>query len=308
MLAADHAAQLRKPLVVVKVGRTEAGSAMAKAHTGHLTGADAVVSAVLRQFGVTRVDGLDELLDTSAAFARTRPPRGDGVCIYAISGGTGAHLADMAAGVGLRLPELTAETQRALHDGLIPAYLRVSNPVDCGGPPVTMPAGRQILDLLVADPNVDVLICPITGALDMMSGPLARDLVAVAATTDKPIFVVWGSPVGTERAYTETLLASQLPVFRTFGNCVRAVRAYLDYWGFVDALPLTVRRRARRSLARPRRASGASSPPRCPGPASPRRRRRSSSAPTGSARPATGSAPPRPGRSRRRGGSGTRSS
>jgi acyl-CoA synthetase (NDP forming) len=232
MLAADHAARLGKPLVVVKVGRTEAGSAMAKAHTGHLTGADAVVSAVLRQFGVTRVDGLDELLDTSAAFARTKRPRGDGVCIYAISGGTGAHLADMAAGVGLRLPELTADTQRALHDGLIPSYLRVSNPVDCGGPPVTMPAGRQILDLLVADPNVDVLICPITGALDMMSGPLARDLVAVAATTDKPIFVVWGSPVGTERAYTETLLSSPLPVFRTFGNCVRAVRAYLDYWGF----------------------------------------------------------------------------
>ncbi len=235
MLAADHAARRRKPLVVVKVGRTEAGSAMAKAHTGHLTGADAVVSAVLRQFGVTRVDGLDELLDTSAAFARTTPPRGDGVCIYAISGGTGAHLADMAAGVGLRLPELAAETQRALHEGLIPSYLRVSNPVDCGGPPVTMPAGRQILDLLLADPNVDVLICPITGALDMMSGPLARDLVAVAETTDKPIFVVWGSPVGTERAYTETLLSSQLPVFRTFGNCVRTVRAYLDYWGFARA-------------------------------------------------------------------------
>ena len=154
------------------------------------------------------------------------------MCIYAISGGTGAHLADLASGVGLRLPELTGETQRALHDGLIPAYLRVSNPVDCGGPPVTTPAGRKILDLLLADPNVDVLICPITGALEMMSAPLARDLVAVAATTDKPIFVVWGSPVGTERAYTDVLLASPLPVFRTFGNCVRAVRAYLDYWGF----------------------------------------------------------------------------
>ena len=204
---------------------------MAKAHTGHLTGADAVVSAVFRQFGVTRVDGLDELLDTSAAFARTKPPRGDGVCIYAISGGTGAHLADMASGVGLRLPELTAETQRALHDGLIPSYLRVSNPVDCGGPPVTTPAGRQILDLLVADPHVDVLICPITGALDDDERPLARDLVAVAETTDKPIFVVWGSPVGTERAYTETLLrVVSCRCSARSANCVRAVRAYLDYW------------------------------------------------------------------------------
>jgi acyl-CoA synthetase (NDP forming) len=234
MLAADHAAQLGKPLVVVKVGRTDEGRSMAKAHTGHLTGADAVVSAVFRQFGVTRVDGLDELLDTSAALARTKRPGGDGVCIYAISGGTGAHMADLAAAAGLRLPPLAPATQEALHDGLIPSYLRVSNPVDCGGPPVMTPAGRRILELIVADPNVDVVICPITGALETMSRPLARDLVAVAATTDKPIFVVWGSPVGTEPAYTEVLLPSTLPVFRTFANCVGAVRAYLNYWAFID--------------------------------------------------------------------------
>jgi len=234
MLAADHAAKLHKPLVVVKVGRTDEGRAMAKAHTGHLTGSDAVVSAVFRQLGVTRVDGLDELLDTSAAFARTPRPRGDGVCIYAISGGTGAHMADMAASVGIRLPELTKETQHALHDGLIPGYLRVSNPVDCGGPPVMTPAGRAILDLVVADPNIDIIVCPITGAVESMSMPLARDLVDVSKTTDKPIFVVWGSPVGTEAAYTDLLLPSKLAVFRTFGNCVGALKAYLDYWAFVD--------------------------------------------------------------------------
>src|SRR5260370_3750201 len=132
MLAADHAARLHKPLVVVKVGRTDEGTSMAKAHTGHLTGADAVVSAVFRQFGVTRVDGLDELLDTSAALARTKRPGGDGVCVYAISGGTGAHMADLAAAAGLPLPPLDPSTQRALHAGLIPSYLRASNPVACG--------------------------------------------------------------------------------------------------------------------------------------------------------------------------------
>jgi acetate---CoA ligase (ADP-forming) len=57
-------------------------------------------------------------------------------------------------------------------------------------------------------------------------------LIAVAETTDKPIFVVWGSPVGTEPAYRDTLLKSNLPVFRTFANCVTAVRAYLDWHGF----------------------------------------------------------------------------
>ena len=79
MLAADHAAKLRKPIVMVKVGKTAAGSSMAQSHTGHLTGSDAVTSAVFRQFGVTRVDGLDELLEVSMAFARTRPDEAAGV-------------------------------------------------------------------------------------------------------------------------------------------------------------------------------------------------------------------------------------
>src|SRR5438477_3943926 len=194
MEAADHAAQRGVPMVIVKVGRTEAGRSMAKSHTGHLTGSDAVTNAVFRQFGVTRVDGLDELQDTAALLARAAKPNGNGVCIYAISGGTGAHIADLAAAAGLRLPDLAAETQAALHEW-IPAYLRVSNPVDNGGAPSADWRGRKILDAIVADPNVDVIICPITGGLASMLKPLARDLVDVAEATDKPICVIWGSPV-----------------------------------------------------------------------------------------------------------------
>jgi acyl-CoA synthetase (NDP forming) len=232
MLAADHAARVRKPIVMVKVGRTDEGRAAALAHTGHLTGSDAVTSAVFRQFGITRAAGLDDLLDTSTAFARTEPPAGDGVCVYAISGGTGAHMADMIAAAGLRLPELAATTQAVLHDGLIPSYLRVSNPVDCGGPPVADARGRRILDAILADPNVDVLVVPITGAVAMFSEPFARDLVDVAQTTDKPIFVVWGAPPGTDDTYYLRLLDGGLPVFRSFGNCVKALTAYLGYWSF----------------------------------------------------------------------------
>lgn len=241
-LAADHAARQGVPLVVVKVGRTDEGRSMAKSHTGHLTGSDAVTSAVFRQYGVTRVDGLDELQDTAMMLARSKPPAGDGVCIYAISGGTGAHMADMAAAAGLRLPELTAETQAQLHEW-IPPYLRVSNPVDNGGAPSADARGRKILDALVADPNVDLIICPITGALASMSLPLARDLVAVSKTTDKPICVIWGSPLGNEEAYWEVLLKGEIPVFRTFRNCVNAVKSYFDYHAF--------RTRYRSPFARP---------------------------------------------------------
>ena len=233
MLAADHAAQLRKPLVVVKVGRTDAGRAMAKAHTGHLAGSDAVVSAAFRQVGITRVDGLDDLLETSMAFARTKPPTGDGVCIYSPSGGTSAHMADMAAAAGLHLPTLTKATQRTLHDGLIPTYLQVSNPVDCGGPPIGDERGLKILQALVADPNVAALIVPVAGAVDMFSEGLSRDCAIVAKTTDKPIFMVWGAPPGTDDHYYFKMLDGGLPVFRTFGNCVDAVKAYFDYWEFV---------------------------------------------------------------------------
>jgi len=219
-------------MVIVKVGRTSEGQSMAKSHTGHLTGSDAVTSAVFRQFGVTRVDGLDELQDTAALLARAAKPNGDGVCIYAISGGTGAHIADLAAAAGLRLPDLTVETQAALHEW-IPTYLRVSNPVDNGGAPSADWRGRKILDAIVADPNVDVIICPITGALASMSKPLARDLIDVAETTDKPICVIWGSPVTEgEKAYEILLSSPKIVTFRTFSNCIGAVRAYFDYHEF----------------------------------------------------------------------------
>jgi acyl-CoA synthetase (NDP forming) len=269
-LAADHAARRRVPIVMVKVGRTEAGASMAQSHTGHLTGSDRVTSAVLRQFGVHRVDGLDELLEVSMALARTRPDeppawaragREPGVVIYAISGGTGAHMADMAAAAGLRLPTLRRDTRRVLHDGLIPRYLRVSNPVDCGGPPVADARGRRILEAILADDRCDVLVVPITGAVPAFSDPFTRDLVAVAATTPKPVFVVWGAPAGTDDTYYRRLLDGGLPTFRTFGTCVRAVRAYADTWSFlgryrspVDAAPRHPRpaaARVRRLLAGP---------------------------------------------------------
>ena len=242
-LAADAAARRKVPIVAVKVGRTDEGTSMAKAHTGHLTGSDDVVSAVFRQYGVQRVDGLDQLLEVSAALARTKAPAADAirrltrgaggrVCVYSISGGTGAHMADMVAAAGLELPSLTKASQVQLHEW-IPPYLRVSNPVDNGGAPVRDWRGPKIIQTMLADPNVDLLLCPITGALPSMGNKLCEDLVEAAATTDKPIFVVWGSPVGTEEAYTKTLLESTVPTFRTFTNAVMAAKAYFDHHRFV---------------------------------------------------------------------------
>ncbi|MGV9754260.1 acetate--CoA ligase family protein [Streptomyces tricolor] len=233
LLAADRAARRKVPVVAVKVGRTEAGARTAASHTGKLTGADDVVDAAMRQYGVIRVDALDELQDTAALLARARAPLAEGVVVYSISGGTGAHVADLATAAGLRLPTLSPQKQAELHQW-IPEYLSVANPVDNGGHPVGDRRGRKIIDALLADPGVGVLICPVTGPFPPLSDRLVRDLVAAAEETDKLVCVVWGSPAGTEPAYREVLLgSSRVATFRTVGNCLTAVRAWLDHHRFV---------------------------------------------------------------------------
>ncbi|MDT9690543.1 acetate--CoA ligase family protein [Streptomyces sp. P9(2023)] len=235
LLAADRAAREGVPVVAVKVGRTEAGARMAASHTGKLTGADQVVDAAMRQYGVIRVDGLDQLQDTAALLARARKPVADGVVVYSISGGTGAHFSDLATAAGLHLPTLPQAKQDELHEW-IPGYLNVANPVDNGGHPVGDWRGRKIIDAILSDPSVGVLICPITGPFPPMSDKLAQDLVDAAEATDKLVCVVWGSPVGTEAAYRETLLgSSRVATFRTFANCIGAVKAYLDHHRFTTA-------------------------------------------------------------------------
>ncbi|UGY92015.1 acetate--CoA ligase family protein [Streptomyces gobiensis] len=260
LLAADHAARNHVPVVAVKVGRTETGARTAASHTGKLTGADDVVDAAMRQYGVIRVDGLDELQDTAALLARARPPQADGVAVYSISGGTGAHFADLAEAAGLHLPALSGPKQTELHRW-IPDYLSVANPIDNGGHPVGDWRGRKIIDALLDDPAIGVLICPITGPFPPMSDKLTQDLVEAAEQTDKLICVIWGSPVGTEDAYRTTLLgSSRVATFRTFGNCVTAVRAYFghhhfthDYRSPLDEAPRTPSPSARkaRALLRP---------------------------------------------------------
>ncbi|NEA64706.1 acetate--CoA ligase family protein [Streptomyces sp. SID12488] len=232
LLAADRAARRGVPVVAVKVGRTETGARTAASHTGKLTGADKVVDAAMRQYGVIRVDGLDQLQDTSALLARARRPLADGVAVYSISGGTGAHFADLATEAGLNLPQLSSDKQTELHQW-IPDYLNVANPIDSGGHPVGDWRGRKIIDAILADPAVGVLVCPITGPFPPMSDKLAQDLVDAAEQTDKLVCVIWGSPVGTEAAYRDTLLgSSRVATFRTFANCVTAVRAHLDHARF----------------------------------------------------------------------------
>ena len=228
ILAADHAMRRGVPIVLVKVGRTSHGESTAMSHTAHLAGSDAVASAVMAQYAITRVDSMDELLHTSAMLARSQPPQADGVCLYSISGGTLAHLTDLVSAASLSVPELEPETQAQLREW-IPGYLRISNPVDSGGGPSGDWRGRKILETLVADPNVGVVICPFVANAYHLSDAIVHDVIAVAAISDKPICIIWGSPTGTEPIYQDVLIPSQVTVFRTFQQCITALKGYFGY-------------------------------------------------------------------------------
>ncbi|MEX0664392.1 MAG: acetate--CoA ligase family protein [Acidimicrobiia bacterium] len=227
--ALDAANANGKPVVALKIGSTAAGRRMASSHTGHLTGADAVVDGLFAQHGVTRVRDLDELLETAALFAKLPPGTGPNVCLYSVSGGSGTLMAEIAETAGVPAPLLSSETQTRLHE-LIPDYLTVANPVDNGGQFLGGPQEHRLraLELIAADLAVDVIVVGITGALASMTDNFGADLLVFAPTAAKPVVVTWNSPKTDEQGFRD-IVASGLPLFRSFRNCFAALRAYADY-------------------------------------------------------------------------------
>jgi acyl-CoA synthetase (NDP forming) len=219
-----------KPVVALKMGSTEAGTRMASSHTGHLAGSDAVVEGLFRQYGVTRVRDLDELLETAALFAKLPAGTGPRCGLYSISGGSGTLMAEVAEASGAPVPLLADATQQALR-GLIPDYLTVANPVDNGAQfllSATEAERRRVLELIAADPSVDVVVVGITGALGPLTDRFAEDVAAFADDLEKPVVVTWNS-FKTDEPGFRVLVESGLPLFRSFRNCFGALRAFAEY-------------------------------------------------------------------------------
>jgi acyl-CoA synthetase (NDP forming) len=117
-----------KPVVILKVGRTDVGAVAASSHTASLVGADRVYDALFREYGVHRADTFDELVDVAYAASQARYPAGRRLGIVTVSGGVGVLMADAAVRHGLEVPELPEAAQKRLKE-LIP-FAGVRNPVD----------------------------------------------------------------------------------------------------------------------------------------------------------------------------------
>lgn len=129
---AERAMRAGKPIVALKVGRSEEGARTALAHTGALAGDDRVIDAAFRQFGVIRVDSLEEMLATAGYLGYHPGVRGRRIAAVTPSGGACDLLADRAAGEGLELPEFPPATIKALTE-FLPPFSNPRNPLDVTG-------------------------------------------------------------------------------------------------------------------------------------------------------------------------------
>ncbi len=153
--ALRHAASA-KPVIVLKGGRTEAGSRAARSHTGSLGGAIQIFDAACRQAGAIRVSGLDELVDLTVGFRFLGRPAGPRVAMALSGGGTSVLAADDLAAAGLDTPPLSDDVRAALAQQIPVAGTSIRNPVDMniGGEDDKI---TPILEAIGHAPNIDVL-------------------------------------------------------------------------------------------------------------------------------------------------------
>lgn len=227
--AAEAARDAGIPVVAIKVGRTERGAASASSHTGALTGSDKVIDGAFRSAGVIRVDDLDDLADTATFLARAPRPAAPGAAVYAMSGGACSLLADQLTAAGVDLPRLQAATTSILA-GLIAPDLPVTNPVDCGGPPMADKRGRQILEALADDPGIGLVVAALSGPVPTFSDRLVDDMLATAgAHPDVAFALVWGSPQIHDDDLERAITSSNVSVFRSGRAAAVAVSAWLNW-------------------------------------------------------------------------------
>lgn len=146
----------KKPVVVLKAGRTSAGAKAAGSHTGALAGDDAVYDDILRQAGVIRAPGLNDMLEYARALPVLPAPRGDNVVIITGAGGSGVLLSDAIVDNGLSLMEIPPDLDTAFK-AFIPPFGAAGNPIDITGgePPSTYEA---TIRLGMEDPRIHALV------------------------------------------------------------------------------------------------------------------------------------------------------
>lgn len=226
--AVQHAAAKGKPVVALKVGKSEYGIRAAQSHTASITGSAQVNSVVLKQLGVIEVDDMDELVDTAWLLARQLPTGKEKLVIYGPSGGAVTLAADKVGSAGLRLSEFEPRTTQRLQ-AVLPDYAAIGNPVDVGTEIFTN--SRLVddtLEAIVQDPDVGLVLYTFPLDYGKVMRDNAESAVRVQANTDVPILPVWMSDRLGD-GYHALVKAGLVPS-RSLNNSVKAIGHWIE-WG-----------------------------------------------------------------------------
>ena len=243
-LRALREAARRKPVVVLKGGRTQAGARTAASHTAALAGQKQVWQAALRQAGAIMVESVDEYLDLLVAFTYMRPGGGRRIGIVGGGGGRSVLAADQCEEAGLTTPPLTERIQEHIGRKAPDLVGWLTNPVDQSIVAGSGVSGAEILALMNEDPQYDALI-GILGEPWALGRPNAEQIVRrvaqrfceIGREARKPIAIVVGpADYGEEWQWRllwearQELVAAGMAVFPTVESAIWALSRFLPYW------------------------------------------------------------------------------
>ncbi|MCY3412391.1 MAG: acetate--CoA ligase family protein [Candidatus Heimdallarchaeota archaeon] len=216
----------KKPVIMVKSGRTAAGARAATSHTGALATTETVLTATLSGSGVIRVSTVEELFDCATAFDKLPLPQGNRVGILTNAGGPGTLAVDSLVGYGLEVMELSLNTQKDLKT-FLPEEASVVNPVDMiasAGPEQY----RKGIEVLLKDPLVDMLLVIFVPPLMIAALEIVRIIDEMMKKSSKPIF---GCIMGRNQILKQGLeLSFPLYLFpESAALAIRAMYAYQTY-------------------------------------------------------------------------------
>ena len=228
--AARRARKAGKPIVILKVGRSEYGRKTAASHTASIAGNDAVASALFAQYGVVRVDDVDELGETLQLFSRALSVTDRDVtrtCVYSFSGGTASLAADLVGSAGLKLAAFEPETLAAL-TARAPAFGFVDNPVDLTTKVFTDgDLNRAVFQLICDDPNVGSVLFAMPADYEEDTVAVSRDAVEIARSTGTLLIPVWMSP--RRGAGYQVLHDAGLTPLDGVNRAVKALRRFAEW-------------------------------------------------------------------------------
>jgi acetyl coenzyme A synthetase (ADP forming)-like protein len=222
----------KKPIVVVKAGRTGAGARAASSHTGALAGADIAADALLAQCGVLRAQSVEELFDMAMALEEQPVPRGPRVAIVTNAGGPGIIIADAVESLGLEVAELTDASQERLRS-VLPAEASVRNPVDMIAS-ATSETYELALEIVMEDENVDAAVAAFVPPLGIRQVDVAQSIVTARDRhPGKPLLAVLMGREGLPEGKAE-LHEAGVPAYIFPESAARALWALYRYRQWLD--------------------------------------------------------------------------